>query len=324
VQLRGFSRSGTEYQCINPDGPYFDSPYANGERIDSPRMIRAMKSWDPNVVRVPFNEDCWLGINVPAAHSGAPYRRIMQQYVSALRRAHLYVIVDMHVSAPANVISSDIDRMADADHAPDFWRSVASTFKNDHGLLFDVYNEPNHIDWNCWLNGCTVPSYDDGYGAQPTYQAAGMQTLIDAIRSTGATQPLLVSGINYANSLARWLELEPSDPLHQLVASEHNYGPHFSPCQGACLSQVANVARHVPVVFAEMGENDCRHAYIDRMMAWSDRRGIGYLGWAWDAVAKGGWNCKQSPALITNYDGTPTGYGIGFRDHFRALARRGR
>jgi hypothetical protein len=56
-------------------------------------------------------------------------------------------------------------------------------------------------------------------------------------------------------------------------------------------------------------------------MAWADTHGISYLGWAWDA--HGGWTCQGGPSLISDYDGTPTAFGRGFRDHLRALARAG-
>ena len=37
--------------------------------------IAAMKAWHINAVRVPLNEDCWLGINgVKPQYGGAPYR----------------------------------------------------------------------------------------------------------------------------------------------------------------------------------------------------------------------------------------------------------
>ncbi len=81
VQLRGVNRSGLEYACIQGWG-FFDSPHP--DQIDDPAMIAAMKSWDINVVRVPLNEDCWLGINTPPGRGGAPYRRIVERYVHAL------------------------------------------------------------------------------------------------------------------------------------------------------------------------------------------------------------------------------------------------
>jgi len=68
-------------------------------------------------------------------------------------------------------------------------------------------------------------------------------------------------------------------------------------------------------VTGELGENDCGHAYIDQYMSWADLHGISYLAWTWDT-----WDCANGPALITDYTGTPTAFGAGFRDHLAALA----
>lgn len=314
IQLRGVNRSGTEYACIDGYG-FFDGPTSRAS-------IRKMKSWRINAVRVPLNEDCWLDINgVPPGRGGQPYRLAIKRWVGRLNRAHLYVILDLHVAAPGALQSRNIIRMPDADHAPDFWRSVARSFRGNHKLLFDLYNEPHGIGWRCWLEGCTVPSADDGFGRVPSYRAAGMQQLVNAVRSTGARQPVMAGGTDWARLLTRWLSHRPRDPAGQLVASEHNYGG-LAPCGRASRRAIAKVARRYPVVVGELGETDCAHRYIDPWMRFADRRRISYLGWTWNAVAPGAWTCRGGPSLIEDFDGTPTGFGVGFRDHLRALARR--
>ena len=70
-------------------------------RTDGPQAIAAMTSWHINAVRLPLNEDCWLGINgAPARYSGARYRAAIRAYVARLNHAGLYVILDLHWSAP--------------------------------------------------------------------------------------------------------------------------------------------------------------------------------------------------------------------------------
>jgi endoglucanase len=317
VTLRGVNRSGLEYACIQGWG-FFDSPHP--DEIDDGGMIAAMKTWDINAVRVPLNEDCWLGVNTPAGRGGTPYRRIVQRYVAALHSAGLYVILDLQVAAPGKIKSQHLLRMPDRDHAPAFWRSLASTFKSDHAVVFDLYNEPNHVGWGCWQRGCRMAAYDDGYGRIPSYQAVGMQQLVDAVRSTGARQPLMLGGIGYSHSIGGWLEHQPHDRLHQLIAAEHNYGG-LSPCETGCLNGIVATHRRVPVVMGELGEIDCAHSYIDQLMPFADSHGISYLGWAWDAVAPGSWTCRGGPSLITDYGGTPTDFGVGLRDHFQALGK---
>jgi len=55
VRLLGVDRSGTEYECMYSD-TIFDGP-------SDAASVKAIASWHVNAVRVPLNEDCWLGIN---------------------------------------------------------------------------------------------------------------------------------------------------------------------------------------------------------------------------------------------------------------------
>ncbi len=314
LRLRGVNRSGAEYACIQGWG-FFDGPTDR-------RSIRVMKSWHINAVRVPLNEDCWLGINgVKPEFGGEAYRQAIEAFVARLNRAGLYAILDLHVAAPGADKAVGIIPLPDADHAPDFWRSVAATFASNHSLAFDLYNEPHDVDWGCWLRGCQLAAGGDGSQQHPAYRAAGMQELVDAVRSAGARQPVMAGGLGYSRDLDGWLAHRPVDPAGQLAASEHNYG-RLAPCGPPCKRAIVAVARVNPVIVGELGETDCRHAYIDRWMPWADRHGISYLGWTWDAVAPGSWTCGGGPSLIENYEGKPTPFGIGFRDHLRALARR--
>lgn len=306
VRLLGVNRSGTEYSCQQGYG-FFDGP-------SNAASIRVMKSWHIDAVRVPLNETCWLGINgIAPALGGAAYQRVIHAWVGRLEQAGLYVILDLHVAAPGSFQATGIIPMPDAEHAPEFWRSVAASFREDHAVLFDLYNEPHFVGWGCWEWGCTI--HDPRVG---TYRAVGMRELVAAVRSTGATQPVMLGGIEWARDDGGWLAHLPPDPAHAEVASNHTY--NFAACYRQCRADLARIARSHPVVTGEMGEGDCRQAYIDPYMRWADRHGISYLGWAWDA--HGGWTCRSGPSLIRNYKGVPTGYGIGFREHLRALARR--
>jgi endoglucanase len=315
IRLLGVSRSSSEYACAEGFG-FFDGPTGS-------RSIRAMKKWGINAVRLPLNPDCWLGTDgVKPRLAGPAYQAAIDGFVARLNRAGLYVVIDEHVAAPAGALALGIIPMADADQSPAFWSSVADHFAANHSLVFDLYNEPHDIGWDCWLAGCDVPAGGRFSERHPAYRAAGMQQLVDAVRSAGAGQPLMLGGVDYSRDLSGWLAHEPLDPLGQLVASEHNYGHHLAPCLRGCKAAVAAVAARVPVVVGELGQTDCRHDYIDKWMRWADRRGISYFGWAWDA--KGGWNCHTGPTLIENYRGKPTGFGIGFRDHLLNLRRHAR
>ena len=94
-----------------------------------------------------------------------------------------------------------------------------------------------------------------------------------------------------------------------------SWGTQRSAANESCWnSTLAPVADRVPLVAGEIGENTCSHSFVDRVMKWFDDRDLSYLGWTWNT-----WDCSSGPALISGYDGTPTSYGIGLRDHLRAL-----
>ncbi len=325
VRLLGVNHSGTEYACVKGTG-IFEGP--RGDALSS-----AILSWHANTVRIPLNEHCWLGLHgLDARYAGPEYRKAIAQLVAELRGRGLYVVIDLHWSAPSDSLADHQLPMADADYAVDFWKSVASTFAGDAGVLFDVFNEPfldavlctngkgASIDsWDCLRDGCVVSLPVAGSAAggtaqsstsAETYRTAGTQALVDAIRSVGARNVILVPGLGYSSDLSRWLDHAPRDPLGQIAASLHLY--NFSGCtDDDCFSRRFDaIAAAVPLVAGEIGENDCGHAFVDGYMTWADRHGVSYLGWAWNT-----WDCNRGPALITSYDGTPTAYGEGLRRH---------
>jgi endoglucanase len=306
VRLLGVNRSGAEYECVEGEG-IFAGP-------TDWASIEAMKSWHINAVRVPLNESCWLGTGgIPPARSGLAYRTAVREYVDALQRAGLYVILDLHWAAPRLEPAFGLLEMPDAESAPRFWAELATEYRSDRGVLFDVYNEPHDVNWTCWSQPCVLHNPWLGW-----YQSVGLPELLDAVRSTGARQPVLLAGLDWSRDLRGWLSHVPVDPDHALVASNHTYDN--SACGRLCRDALARIARRYPVVTTELGEGDCRRGYVDSYMRWADRHGISYLGWAWDAYGR--WTCGGGPSLITDYGGDPTRYGVGLRKHLRELAAR--
>ncbi len=308
----GVNRAGGEYMCdATSSTTVFDGP------VDA-TAINALLSWDINIVRIPLNEDCWLGINgYPAAqYTAAQYQQAVVNFVNLLNANNIVAILDLHWAAPGTTQANKQLAMPDLDHAPAFWTSVATTFKGNSSVIFDLFNEPFTTSWSCWLNGSTAAS------ASPCtdvpFAVAGMQKLVTTVRATGATNPLLLGSLAYSNDMSQWLQNKPVDPDNSLIAALHIY--NFNLCDTlSCLNaQVAPVAAQVPVLVGEMGENDCAHSFIDAMMNWFDTHGIGYLGWAWNT-----YDCSNFPALVSSYTGTPTAYGVGLHDHLLSLAAIG-
>jgi len=317
-RLLGVNRSGGEFACIQGNGMW-DGPMDQAS-------ITAIRTWKVRAVRVPLNEECWLGTSsVPAAGaSGATYQQNVKNYVNLLISNGITPIVELHWSfgayggAGANC-SEAIARcqkpMPDAQNAPAFWSGVANAFKGNNAVVFDLFNEPfpdipaNSVDagWRCFRDGGTCP----GIG----FPVAGFQSLVDAVRGTGATNVLMIGGLTWSNNIAQWLQFKPTDPQNNLMAFAHVY--NFNGCiSTSCWdSQWAPVAAQVPLTISEIGENDCAHSFIDQVMGWADAHGVGYLGWTWNT-----WPCTSGPALITDYNGTATAFGQGFKDHLAVVS----
>jgi endoglucanase len=316
----GVNLSGPEFACVQGFG--IDGT-RNGQPIDD-KFVAAIASWRVNTVRIPLNQDCWLGTNgVVRAYSGANYRRQIRRYVNLLRRNGMTVILDLHWSGGAypgpqsqcaEPTATCLKPMPDAEHTPEFWRSVATTFATDPHVVFDLFNEP-YPDaampaaqaWLCWRDGGTAcPGIP--------YPVAGMQTLVDTVRATGATNLIALGGISFANNLSGWLAHRPVDPAGRLAASWHSYDKNVCREQSCWDVEVAPVAAAVPLIAGEIGQMDCDSDYIESVMDWLDRHDSSYLAWAWYTG-----DCAAFPSLISDYAGTPTKYGRGFRDHLAAL-----
>jgi hypothetical protein len=180
---------------------------------------------------------------------------------------------------------------------------VASYFRSDLAVVFDLFNEPREVSWTCWRDGC------DERG----FQTAGMQELVDAVRRAGAGQPIMVGGIDWASRAGRaWLSNRPRDPARQLVAAVHVYDQESAE---RFESNIGVVAEQVPVVVGEVGETDCGHHDLDAFLPWADAKGVSYVAWAWYVG-----DCAAYPSLISDYSGTPTSFGSGYRDHLLAAA----
>jgi endoglucanase len=301
VTLHGVDISGPEYCCVYGCGPFSGPTDA--------ASVEAMVAWHINAVRVPLNEDCWLGIN---GVGGATYRNAVVAYVNTLNSLGIYAILDLHWDAPGVTVAQGGEPLPDADHAASFWKSVASTFLLNHAVLFDLFNEPYDVpSWSTWLDGGTAPAYEQNGTAIGSYQAIGMQQLLDDVRSTGATQPALVEGPDWGTELgSSWLSNAPSDPAGQMVASVHVYD---NGSVGSYSSNIGPIEARFPVIVGEVGETDCADDDLDAFMPWADANGVSYLAWSWHIGS-----CSAYPSLITDYNGTPTAFGAGYEAHLQS------
>jgi endoglucanase len=318
LRLRGFNHAGAEYSCVEGDG-VFDTPDG---AAPSTSVIKAMRSWrGANAVRIPLNEQCWLGLpSVPAKYAGRTYRDAVRTFVTRLNQQGFVAILDLHRSAPGDAVPREQEQMPDRDHSLDFWTSIASTFTAG-AVVFDLFNEPfpygepdSERAWACWrAGGCTLTSTNSH---QP-YVAAGMNELIAAVRATGSRTVLLAGGIYWAEGMTGWLKHRPADPLGRLAASFHAYSFNDYCTDAHCYDRdLAPIAAAVPLVVGEIGpqlalapdadaDANCPAAavraggFAASTFDWLDRHGASYTPWSWNP-----WGDCWS--LVTGWGGEPT------------------
>jgi len=304
VRLHGVNRSGTEYACVQDFG-IFDGP-------NDDASVAAIASWHSNIVRVPLNEDCWLGINgVDPQYAGVNYQNAILAYVGLIHAHGMYAELSLIWAAPGTNQATDQPGAPDADHAPTFWSSLAAAFKDDGNVILAPWGE-TLVDADCFLNGGTCGAT---YGnASTPYASAGMQQAVDLMRAAGYQGVISIPGLSYANDLSQWLSHEPKDPRGQLVAEAHIYGKNACDTTSCFDTTLAPVAAAVPLIFGETGEtyddSDCGATYITTFLTWADAHGAGYEAWAWDTWGTCG-------VLVSDYAGTPANaYATYVKTHY--------
>lgn len=313
VRFHGVNRSGTEYACVQGWG-IFDGP-------SDDRSLRAIASWHVNAVRVPLNEQCWLGINgVKPAYGGANYRRAIVDYVRRLHRHGMYAELSLMWAAPGNYRATYQPAAPNADHSPAFWASLARTFKNNPNVILAPWGE-TIVNARCFLRGGFCEAT---FGPENTrYRVAGMQQAVNVMRKAGYRGVIAIPGLNYANDLSKWLSHQPRDPLRQLIAEAHVYGKNQCATTACFNATLAPVARRVPLILGETGEtwdaSSCGARHVSTFLRWADAHRVGYFTWTWNTWR----NCS---ALIADFTGKPySAYGSWVKSHYalkRAQARR--
>ncbi len=363
VVFHGVNRAGTEYSCTNGGG-FYDGTGSNlaGERT----QIGYMADWGINAEMITLNEDCWLGINGVSASvsdsngaptpgcsaSQCPYANAIENIVATDEADHIYPVISLFALAPGTTKSTGHNTLTDNDHAPLFWEEVADFFKNDPGVTFRLEQEPelwngSEADWQCWAQGDVSysTSSDNTPPAAPTstgspdmcqskglasYQTVGMQSLVNIVRGTGASNIVMLPGLAYANMWSCGASQSPStcgalasatpavtDPDSNLMAEADVY-PEGNTCGNtSCYNTVYKpVAQAMPFVAGEMGENPANGYYpttdVDVLMNWLDANGNGYFPYAWDPWAH----------LIPSYgdNSAPvSGWGTDYYDHINGI-----
>jgi hypothetical protein len=285
-----------------------------GQGISGPDF-GAMADWHANVVRIAMNQDFWLST---AALHDPGYAGNIDAAVQAAEAVGLDVILDLHwsdrgdltltqaggtfPSNPMQYVPSDTagysvqQPMADQ-NSVQFWSEVAATYKNDGHVIFELYNEPNGITWDIWLNG----------GMLKDYQAAGMQQLHDAVRGAGAENLIIAGGINWAFDLSGVASHRIQG--HNVMYASHPYKQNDTQSQWPNSFGYLAQQNIAPVIITEFGDNRanvCTGDWDQAVINYAAPLQISWTAWAWFA----GDPCTFPSLISSPTRHTPTVQGM--------------
>lgn len=272
-QPRGFNRGG------------FQEPTYLEGRLRGPALeADAIHAWGPTMVRIGLNQEFWLADCASwAGPVATTYRTAVAAEVDALTAKGVEVMLSLVSSERGKTTGCAITPGAKREMADwrslQFWTSVAGSFKDNDRVVFDLFNEPHDISPKVWRYGGKV------YYGGGSYTAYGMQALYNAVRGTGATNLVSVSGRGWAADPRTHL----SYPLdgYGIVAASHFYchtctnGEPFPAAKLAGSNSPELRARH-PLILAEFGwakhwEDNFNRGAID----WAEANAVGWLAYAW-------------------------------------------
>ena len=277
IILKGMVRPSLEW---NPSGQYL-----------SEQDILNMLKWGINTIRIDLNQNYWFESG-PVDEMGS-YKQIINAIVYYAVEHDMAVILDLHWTENGHQ-----SNMANK-QSIQFWKEVATDYKDFGTVIFELFNEPVNIDKNIWLKG------------DATY--AGYQDLYNAVRNVGAQNIVLVNGIEWG------YDLSFVNDSFKIDGNNIAYGSH--PYNRTSFGHnFDGVLGKFPLIFTEFGSNQMSNfpngyqpiyqAVLDFIQA----NDVSYTGFAWWVEA----NNPAFPALIQDWDGTPQYGGQMIYDDIQA------
>ncbi len=288
----------------------------SGQRRILQSVHTAIRDWRVNVIRLPVVEDFWFGKAPEQGDGGASYRALVSQAVDACATRGCYVIVDLHWWDCGQWGTNISEHYMPDLNSAEFWRSCAAHFKNHPAVLFDLYNEPHGVSWSVWLHGGEVTEKANPQQLTPTtkYQAAGMQTLLDAVRSTGARNVVVAGGLDWAYDLSGVLAgMELRDPSgNGVVYANHTYIWKGDTPEQWC-AKMEKAAARFPLIVSEFGGSGGPNRKLTQPISRVNLNNDDWLlhtlqilqdnNWSWVAWC---FHPKAGPPLLSDWNYTPT------------------
>jgi endoglucanase len=271
--------------------------------------------WGADYVRLQLDQELWLA-DCPATLGAAAttYRGALQSTVNGLTARGITVLLSLSVTqrdtdtgcTPSSAPFAK--EMADS-RSVDFWSAVASAYKGNLLVQFDLFNEPNNVSDAVWRDGGAV-SYSttvNGVRQSMTFQTPGMQALYDTVRSAGATNLVFVAGGGWGTNVDA-LYRAPLDG-YGIVGSTHVYcnnctaeNPHLP--ANLEVNNSARVLARYPVVMTESGWEQSQDGTFNKAsLEWAESH---VDGWVMHMFYTGSFSLLQSwTTKLPNVKGIP-------------------
>lgn len=297
---------------VNVDGlEYSSGGYSSGWPGNIVGVAQmAVTGWNCNVIRLPLNQDYWFGCG---GANQATYQGMVNNIVNFCSTNNVYVLLDLHWSgtysgtSPSSPCSgggwgtaTGQQVMPDA-NAITFWGALASTFANNPAVLFDLYNEPHGVLWPTWQSGGST-------GNTPAW-TPGMQTLLNTVRSAGATNICVLGGLQWCQDFSG-LGSYPVTGFNIAYAA-HLYGNQVGNTIPGWNSKVGPATVKGPIFIGEMAPNTACNTddstYDANMFSWIGSPAIAG-GTAWSMTTNSCPNLLSSST--TSYPTSPWGSAV--------------
>lgn len=286
----------------------------NADQVIKSTVV-AIDEWKSNCVRLPVTEAFWFGTSAYQSDGGAAYRAAVDKIVTLAANRGSYIALDLHRF-----------RAPKAEHVA-FWKDAAARYANHPAVIFDLFNEPHGIDWKTWRDGGFVGKAgkvdesaflsEEEKRRNQGFESVGMQALVDAVRSTGATNVVIAGGLFWANDLTgiESEAIEKGEATSYRLADAsgngimyawHTYHWHKG------WARILPVAAKHPVFLGEVGaapreemtfipleDKEDPYTFAPDMLGFIQKHRIHWTAWCFHP--------KASPCILKswNYDPTP-------------------
>jgi endoglucanase len=203
----------------------------------NPALFAEIHALGANAVRIPVFPEDW-------ANDSDYLWRYLDPVVTWAGENDLYILIDWHyIGNMATGEGPKMPRLKTSanDLTLAFWRQTTAYFRSTPHVIFEIYNEPQAIGAEVWQSKANE--------------------VVQAIRQQGASQLIIVGGIEYGKDLS-WT-LENPIPDANIAYASHIYPAHP---QSAWRAYFGQAAEKYPVLITEWGyipeAKDTENAYL--------------------------------------------------------------